>query len=169
MKSSLPLATDPKNYGIIHEISGEMLTLGLPPKFIERARRLAMEFEGGFDLLLLWRNAADQDFKNEVLADIEEQIDEIRLSDDSRPFQRPKIDFDDIENMGIDILAFKKKLRQKVDAWGGVSKLASAIEMPAPSLYRFFSSASMPRKTTLYKIANAIGLEEKDIAFEYTK
>lgn len=170
--STLPLATDRKHYEQIHDITEKMLKCNLPVNFVERARRLAIDFEGGFDLLLLWSDATDQAERDEIVADIQDEIDEMR--DDkgqhgNRPLKRPKINFDDIEDMGISIIDFKKRLRRIVDNWGGVPKLAEAIDMSPPSLYRFFNSPSIPRKTTLYKIANALDLDEKDIAFEYTK
>lgn len=170
--SALPLSTDKKHYKTVHLITGEMLKCDLPVSFVERARRLAIEFEGGFDLLMLWHETTDQDEKDSIIADIREEIDEMRDNEGihgSRPLKRPKINFDDIEDMGTSIVDFKKRLRRIVDNWGGVPKLAKAIDMSPPSLYRFFNSASIPRKTTLYKIANALDLDEKDIAFEYTK
>ena len=172
MKPTLILSTDKSNFGKIHEISGEMLKEGLSASFVERAMRLAMDFEGGYDLFLLWHNEKDGIAKNEILVDIENEIEELKAFDGQqvgRFFHRPKIDFDDIENIGNQIISFKKALRNKVDSWGGVARLSAEIGMSSPSLYRFFNSPAMPRKTTLYKIANAVGLEEKDIAFEFTK
>ncbi|WP_407890448.1 helix-turn-helix domain-containing protein [Scytonema sp. NUACC26] len=42
-------------------------------------------------------------------------------------------------------------------------KLSEKTGIPEPSLSRFFNSASMPHRTTLYKIANALKLTESQI------
>lgn len=64
---------------------------------------------------------------------------------------------------------FKNRLRQAVDAWGGINKLARETSIPQPSLSRFFATASMPRRTTLYKIARALELSERDIATDWIR
>ena len=64
---------------------------------------------------------------------------------------------------------FKERLRERVDRWGGINKLARETGIPQSSLSRMFASGSMPRRTTLYKIANAVGLDETAIAFDWVK
>lgn len=53
-----------------------------------------------------------------------------------------------------------------VDKNGGLKKLAELTEIPQPSLSRFFGSATMPRRTTLLKIARALNLSQIEIATE---
>ena len=66
-------------------------------------------------------------------------------------------------------MAEKAKLRQIIDKHGGVSAVAQKCGIPQPSLSRMLSSTSVPRRTTLYKIANALDLSETEIALEWTK
>jgi DNA-binding phage protein len=46
---------------------------------------------------------------------------------------------------------------------GGITKLAERTGIPQPSLSRFFNSVSMPRKSTLLKIAEALNLTQLEI------
>ena len=66
-------------------------------------------------------------------------------------------------------LAFKTKLRDVVDKNGGVSDVARLTGIPQPSLSRMLNSPSMPRRTTLYRIANALGLSEGDIVTDWAR
>lgn len=54
-----------------------------------------------------------------------------------------------------------------MDNLEGVNKLASETGIPQPSLSSFLNSANMPRRATLYKIANALGLSEKEIITDW--
>lgn len=71
--------------------------------------------------------------------------------------------FDDLAEIANDVMSFKNALRTEVDRWGGITKLAETTGIPQPSLSRFFSSASMPRRTTLFRIAEALQLRESAI------
>ena len=62
---------------------------------------------------------------------------------------------------------FKAHLKTVVDKWGGVTKLAKETGIPQPTISRFFSSSSMPRRTTLYKIAEAFNLSEEEIITDW--
>lgn len=169
MTQNIPLTTDPKNHERVYRIAAEMIHKGLPPKFVQRAQTLALEYEGAFDLMVLWNEEADDEEKKKIICDLEEHIEDIRDHVQEKTRTRPKINFDDIATIGKDILQFKKRLRAIVDSNGGVPALSQKIGMSEPSLYRFFNSPSIPRRTTLYRIANALELEEKDIATEYIK
>ena len=149
-------------YGIATAMKGE----GLPDDFITAAVKVASECEGTYELMAIWADESDADERAETLADIQEMIDE----NADRPrsvVAKPKVPFDDLNGMASQIKAFKAKLRERVDMWGGISKLARETGMPQPSLSRFFSTASMPRRTTLHRIARAVGLSEEDIAFDH--
>ena len=39
--------------------------------------------------------------------------------------------------------------------------------IPQPSLSRFFGAASMPRRTTVFRIMEAIGLNENEFQFDW--
>lgn len=152
----------------IYSIATQMHAEGLNAEFINAAVNRAREYEGTFDLMLMWRDEQDPQERAATLADIQEAIDEGR----ERPNQvveKPYIHFDQLENISDKVKAFKAGLRNKVDAWGGIMKLSVATGIPQPSLSRFFNSASMPRRTTLYKIANALHLSEEDIATDWIR
>ena len=131
-----------------------MADAGLSKGFVTSAVKLAVRSEGIYDLFELWCEETSGDERDEIVADIQQAIDE----DSEAPrgvVRRPKIAYDSLGDIADQIVAYKKKLRKKVDSWGGISKLAKETGMPQPSLSRFFSTASMPRKTTLYKIGVA--------------
>ncbi len=150
----------------LFEIAAAMATSGLESSFIAAAVALAGESEGIYDLMELWADQADAGSRDEIVADIQDAIDE----DVERPRRvsaRPKVRYMSLDDISKKIVAFKAELRSKVDKWGGVSKLAEAAGMPQPSLSRFFNSASMPRRTTLYKIAKALDLPDEEIVFDW--
>lgn len=68
-----------------------------------------------------------------------------------------------------DVVSFKARLRAEVDRQGGINELARRTGIPQPSLSRFFTSSSMPRRTTLYKIAKALNLPESSIGFKWMR
>lgn len=72
--------------------------------------------------------------------------------------------FDDLDRIASDVRKFKDSLRALVEARGGIGKLAELTAIPQPSLSRFFNTAAMPRRTTLYKIARALNLSQVQIA-----
>ena len=156
----------------LFEIAMEMKAGGLPARFIAAAVERAQEYEGTYDLMLLWRDVRDDpdadEEREQIVADLQELIDEHEDRPRGRR-EKPYIRFDDLELVANRVAAFKVELRKKVDAWGGISKLARETEIPQPSLSRFFATASMPRRTTLYKIARALGLSEGDIATDWLR
>lgn len=165
----LPFTTDPKNYGTIFEIAALMIKSGLPSKFVNRVQEHAKEFDGSFNLMVMWNQETEQEERNEIIADLQEAIDDDDSHHDNVPKIRPKINFDNLENIANNIVNFKKKLRNVIDQRSSIREVSEKTGIPQASLYRFFNSASMPRKSTLYKIANAIDLDEEDIAIEWTK
>ena len=72
-----------------------------------------------------------------------------------------------MESIAKDVKKIKAHLKNEVDKWGGITKLSKETGIPQPSLSRFFSSASMPRRTTLYKIAGALNLSEREIITDW--
>lgn len=165
---TLPFTTDPKNYGTIFEIAALMIKSGLPSKFANKVQEHAKEYEGSFNLMVMWQQESEQDERNEIIADLQEAIDD---EDNHQANQkvRPKINFDNLELIASDIITFKKKLRSIIDQRSSIRIVSEKTGIPQASLYRFFNTASLPRKSTLYKIANAIDLDEADIASEWMK
>jgi DNA-binding phage protein len=76
--------------------------------------------------------------------------------------------FDDLDQIAADVRKFKDSLRTLVDERGGIGKLAALTAIPQPSLSRFFNTSAMPRRTTLQKIARALGLSQIQIATEWS-
>jgi DNA-binding phage protein len=155
----------------VYQLASEMAKVGLSDKFITAMVGLASQYEGVYDLMVLWSEENDQGEKDHIIADIQELIDgnadKVERCEAGRIVKKPKLSFDKLDTVGSAVLAFKAELRKKVDKWGGISKLAEVTGMPQPSLSRFFSSASMPRRVTLYKIAEALSLPKEQIDFDW--
>jgi preprotein translocase subunit Sss1 len=164
----IPFTTSPAQKVRVCEIAVQMKAAGLEDSFIAGVVDMASEYEGTYDLMELWASLEDPAEKSEIIADLQEEIDSF-IEKPKKPTKKPYISFSDLEGIGKDVLKFKKELRDRVDQWGGISKLAKATGIPQPSLSRFFNSATMPRRTTLYKIADAIGLSEKDIVSDWVQ
>jgi len=152
------------------DIAVHMKGAGLADKFIAEAVRAAYANEGVRELMLLWSQAEVSD-REAICADIQELVDD--LVDTPRsvegPQKRPRVAFDDLDEVLSNIKAHKLRLRDLIERHGGVSEVARKSGIPQPSLSRLLNSGSMPRKSTLYKIANALGLSEKDIVGEWVQ
>ena len=158
--------TDPKSHVQIMSIATQMKKEGLSDDFVSASATLAQEYEGAHDLMVLWTEAENEAEKNEVVADLQEEID----SHEELPqnvVEKPYVAFDDLDAIAKDVKKFKKALKKEVDKRGGVSELSRKSGIPQPSLSRFFNSASMPRRTTLYKIAKAMSLPEKIVVTDW--
>jgi DNA-binding phage protein len=77
------------------------------------------------------------------------------------------IKFTDMDKVKVDVQKFKDALRLLVDEKGGLNELSKATGIPQPSLSRFFSSPSMPRRVTLLKIAKALKMEGLNMTAEW--
>lgn len=167
-----PFTTTDEEKVELYGIGTEMRAAGLPATFIAAAVRRAEAYEGSFELMVLWREAAadpdGEEEREQIIADLQELIDE-EEDGGSGSTERPYVQFDELKSIADRVIAFKAELRKKVDAWGGVSQLARETGIPQPSLSRFFASASMPRRTTLYKIAKALDLPETAIAIDWIR
>lgn len=150
----------------VYEVATKMKKKGLSSKFISACVEHALKHEGTHDLMILWFEASDEIERNEVVADLQDEI-ETKDEAPNKPLKKPYIKFDDLDCISKDIVKFKNALRKVVDKHGGISKLSEKSGIPQPSLSRFFSSASIPRRVTLYKIAEALNLNEKEILREW--
>ena len=148
------------------EIGVKMNKKGLPYSFIAAAVETAFEFEGVYDLMKMWADEKDKKERDEIIADIQDMIDECsQIEKVEGSYHR----FDDLETIAKNVRAFKDNLRLEVDQQGGLNHLAQLTGLPQPSLSRFFSSASMPRRNTLLKIAKALNLSRIQIGTEWLK
>jgi hypothetical protein len=141
---------------------------GHPSEFVSRVLRLAQSDQGVFELMELWAEADAQEERDKLVVALEEAIaDEGDLQDGTQ--RRPKIPFDTFDEVTRRILEHKRRLRELIDRHGGVSEVARKSGIPQPSLSRMLSSGSMPRRTTLYRIARALDVAESEIVGEFVK
>ncbi len=150
------------------KIAARMADSGLPTEFIDAVLRLAFTDQGAYELMELWVEADGQDDRDEAVADLQELIDD--AAEAPRGIvMKPKIHFNSLDGIAQQVLAHKKKLRDLIDAAGGVTEVARRSGIPQPSLSRMLNSASMPRRSTLYKIARAIDAEESAVVAEWVR
>ena len=148
------------------EIGHKMHMAGLPNEFVASAVRTAFEFEGVHDLMRLWSEESDEKEKNEILADIQDMIDECSQKE---KIEGTYIRFDDLNEIAKHIRSFKDQLRLIVSKNGGIKALATLTGIPQPSLSRFFGSNTMPRRVTLLKIARALKLSQLQIGTSWSR
>ena len=160
-----PQAMNPDFKVEMIEVGHKMKQTGLASLFIAGAVQLAFEFEGVYNLMKMWADESDSDERDEIIADIQGLIDD---STQKEKIEGVYIRFDDLESVAKDIRKFKDNLRVIVDHYGGIGNLAQLTGIPQPSLSRFFSSAAMPRRATLLKIAKALNLSQVQIATEWS-
>ncbi len=151
---------------MLYQIASKMKASGLSDQFIAGAVKLGEIYEGAFDLFKLWDEEEDAGEQDKIIADIQHEIEDWEDMP-TEPQKKPYVSFAHLDDIGKDVRTFKDKLRAKIDKWGGISKLAKATGIPQPSLSKMLSSNSMPRRTTLYKIADAMGISETEIVTEW--
>lgn len=149
------------------DILNAMRHRGLESAFIRSLMENCQHYEGIKDLMEMWFEENDSNERDRIVADLQESLDDIE-SAPQKPERRPYLRFDDLEEIRNDVVAFKERLRSEVDRQGGISELARKTGIPQSSLSRLFSSTSMPRRTTLFKIAKALNLPETVIGFKWT-
>jgi DNA-binding phage protein len=150
----------------VYQIAADMKSGGLSDSFIASAVKLAEYYEGAYELFELWSSEEDEKERDQIIADIQDEIVEYK-EQPKEPVKKPYISFKDLDSIAKNVEGFKAHLKTKVDQWGGISKLSKETGIPQPSLSRFFNTASMPRRTTLYKIAEALNLSEKEIITDW--
>lgn len=150
------------------DILNEMRRVGVESAFIRQLMEYCQRYEGLRDLMEMWYEEDSDEERGKILTDLQESLDEI-ISVPKEPEERPYFQYEDLKTIQDDVQEFKSKLREEVDRQGGISELARKTGIPQPSLSRFFSSGSMPRRTTLYKIAKALNLPESAIGFKWIR
>ncbi len=150
----------------LFEIAHQMKLASLPNSFISAAVKTALAYEGVADLLKMWRDEEDADERNEIIADIQDLIEDCHQKEME---ELPHVKMNDLDAIAKDIRTFKDALLHIVNQRGGISYLAKLTGIPQPSLSRFFNSASMPRRATLLKMARALELDAIKINTPWTK
>jgi len=149
------------------DILNEMRRAGLQSTFICLLMEYCQRYEGIRDLMDMWLEETDSIEQNKIIADLQDTLDDI-VQAPKKPEEHPYVRYNDLEEIRRDVLDFKKRLREEVDRQGGISELSRKTGIPQPSLSRFFTSSSMPRRTTLFRIAKALNLSESEIGFKWT-
>lgn len=140
----------------------QMQKYELPECFILNAIKTATIFDGVADLINLWSKEKDQKECEEIIADIQDMVDECSQKGKDEEIY---VKFNDLEAISKDIRAFKDSLLQLVIEQGGIRKLSELTGIPQPSLSRFFNSNSMSRRTTVLKIPKVLDLTNLKIDF----
>ncbi len=145
----------------LFDIAHQMQEANLPAKFISDAIKTALNYEGVADLIFMWAEENEPQEQSEIVADIQELIDDCKKTSVE---EYRYIKFSDLDSVKNNIREFKDQLLRIVDANGGISHLAELTSIPQPSLSRFFNSNSMPRRQTLFKIADALKLDAVQVS-----
>lgn len=165
---TIPFQTTEAQRSRIPYLAAAMNKADLPVPFVERVRALAMDDQGAFDLMELWANATDANERGEIVADLDELLSDVEEAP-ARAERKPRVHPGDLAGALRSIRAFKDRLRVLIDQHGGVSAVARKAGIPQPSLSRMLASGSMPRRSTLFKIANAIGVAEREVVTEWVR
>jgi DNA-binding phage protein len=146
---------------VVHaaQVASKMKASGLPDTFIAGALKLSQESRGAYELMVMWQDAENSHERDEIIADIQELLDDAHTHP-SQPIKKPYLKFSELENVVNRVLVAKQRVRELIDRHGGVCKVAELSGIPQPSLSRMLNSASMPRRTTLYRIAEALNISE---------
>lgn len=143
------LSTDQKREVI--DIAYSMNKYGVACDLVISALEGALAYQDMYKLLKKWSEYSTDKKKAMIIKKIEDLINILKVKE-----EEAKVRLDDLDEISKDIRAFKDNLRVIVDEMGGIKYLSKLTGIPQPSLSRFFNSSSMPRRTTLHKIAAAI-------------
>lgn len=143
-----------------------MKNAGLEVGFIASVDKLARVEHGVYALMEMWLSAESPEERDEIVADLQDSLDDFETAP-PEPIKKPYISFKELGPTSAEVLAFKQRLRRLIDRSGGVSQVAKLTGIPQPSLSRLLNSASMPRRTTLYKIALALNVSEAEIKSDW--
>lgn len=136
----------------------EMRNAKLPPPFVNSLMEYCQKYEGIRDLMEMWFEESELEERDNIISDLQSTLDDIANAPDKVEYFN--FDFNDMDAIRKDVENFKKKLRAEVDRQGGISELSRRTGIPQPSLSRFFSSKTMPRQTTIFKILKALNLSQ---------
>ena len=72
----IPLTTNADQKARVYQIASKMAETGLSKDFIADAAKMALEYEGVHDLMVLGEIEIEQSERNEIIADIQDMVDE---------------------------------------------------------------------------------------------
>lgn len=150
----------------LFSISLKMKKAKLPSEFISSAIRTALHYEGVADLVFLWNEESSSKERDEIIADIQELIEDCSRQEIEEHLY---IKLNDLEAVKNHIREFKDGLLRVINERGGISELSRVTQIPQPSLSRFLNSNAMPRRRTLLKIAEALNLDAVSISHPWAR
>lgn len=139
----------------ILDIGHHMKRAGLPADFIIRAIGLAREARAAYGLLRLWWEEDSPEEQRAIVAELEGLLaagNEERLLRKATDSSAAAQAFTELT------VEAKRRLRDQVEVYGGITKLARETGIAQPYLSRLFNSAVKPRHATLQKIYKALGV-----------
>jgi len=95
----------------LFSIAVQMKKAGLSDSFIVSAVRAALEFEGVSDLMQLWAAEKDKKEQDEIVADIQDAINDCLQQE---KVEEIYVKFNDLDAIAKNIRAFKDSLYQEV-------------------------------------------------------
>jgi hypothetical protein len=162
----LPFGTTPDQLLELGAIVLELRAAGFAESFVTAADELARIDQGVFDLLALWRDARDAAERDEIIGEVWESLADYEEAP-ARPLQKPLIRFESLADVAKAVADYKQRLRLLIDQRGGVAALAQQSGIPEAALSRMLCSAALPRRTTIYRMAIALGLSEGEVVGEW--
>lgn len=164
----LPFGTTPDQLLELHAIVVELGAAGLEESFIVAADELARIDQGVFDLLALWRDTRESAERDELVADLWESLADYEDAP-PRPLQKPFIRFESLADVAREVAEYKQRLRLSIDDHGGVAAVANKSGIPQAALTRMLESASLPRRSMIYRVAIAMGVAEGEVVTEWAR
>lgn len=149
---------------ILAGITKAMFKAGMSQEFVGSSIELSLHYEGVYDLMLMWSKETDSQLRDEIIADLQDEIDESsRIILSHHLEKKGYLHFDNLDEIAKNVMIFKMDLKVEIERWGGVSKLAKKTGIPQASLSRFLNTPSLPRRSTIEKIAKALNLKESTL------
>ena len=148
------------NVSELKRVGIEMAASGLPYEFVLRAVILSQDYEGIAGLLRMWAATEDANERDETVVAIQELIDDVE--DAPRAVAVPARQ--DVDALIAARVTWKRQLRGRIEAAGGVVAVAKRAGIPQPSLSRLLGDVSAPRAGTLVRLAEALGVTVAELA-----
>jgi len=127
----IPFKTTPKQVMKLASIMVEMEGAGLDRNFIVAASELARTDQGVYDLMALWHGTSAKSEREEIVADIQESIDDYRDAPPA-PLKKPYIKFEKLGDVAKQVMAKKAKLRDIIDRHGVSRRWPRRPASPSP-------------------------------------
>jgi len=150
----------------LSSIGDEMQQAALPHEFISSAIDFASQYEGIADLIILWHEEKSYDERKEIIADIQELLDDCSI-DNKQEFNSSLIN--NIIQLETQLHLLKEKLEGLIQNQGGISELSRKTSIPSEYLNRLLTTNCIPRRPSLLKIARALQIEEDSVDLFWKK